>query len=109
MLGLGHRALVGGSEELSDLMEAMALPPMGDVSVRGAQERWPEKALWTNFTRSMHIQSPEVIEAHTRQLLKEDGGQARIRHRRHRGCARRGPERSLAVISRVLEERGSWD
>ena len=56
-----------------DIIEAITPPPMGDVSIKEARNIWPDKALWINFTSSMHIESSEAIADHTRQLLVEAG------------------------------------
>ena len=64
-------ALVGQSS--FSIVEAMTPPPMGDVSVAEARQLWPGKALWLNFTSSVHVESDETIAAHTRQLIEEAG------------------------------------
>ena len=87
-----------------DILEAMTPLPMGDVSVREAREAWPDKALWINFTSSIHIESPEVIEAHTRQLLEEAGGKRGFAISVTEDAPVEALERSLALISRVLQE-----
>ena len=87
-----------------DIVEAMTPPPMGDVSVREARRRWPNKALWINFTSSMHIEPPAVIEAHTRELLAEAGGKRGFGISVTEDAPVEALEQSLAVISRVLRE-----
>jgi uroporphyrinogen-III decarboxylase len=87
-----------------DIVEAMTPPPMGDVSVREARRRWPRKALWINFTSSMHIEPPAAIEAHTRELLAEAGGKAGFGISVTEDAPVEALETSLAVISRVLQE-----
>jgi hypothetical protein len=87
-----------------DILEAMTPSPMGDVSVREARQSWPEKALWINFTSSMHIASNEAIEAHTRQLLQEAGSKRGFAISVTEDAPVEALERSLAVISRVLQE-----
>jgi len=54
------------AEAQFDIVEAMTPPPMGDFSIREARQIWPKKALWINFTSSMHIESASAIETHTR-------------------------------------------
>ena len=56
-----------------DIVEAFTPVPTGDVTVAEAREAWPDKALWLNFTSSIHIEPTEVIQAHTRQLIEEAG------------------------------------
>ena len=87
-----------------DIVEAMTPPPMGDVSVREARRRWPNKALWINFTSSMHIEPPAVIEAHTRELLAEAGGKRGFGISVTEDAPVEALEQSLGVISRVLRE-----
>jgi len=87
-----------------DIVEAMTPSPMGDVSVKEARKAWPDKALWINFTSSMHIEPPEVIEEHTRQLLEEAGTKRGFAISITEDAPVEALERSLAVISRVLQE-----
>jgi len=87
-----------------DILEAMTPSPMGDVSVREAREWWPDKALWINFTSSVHIEVPERIEAHTRQLLEEAGSKRGFVISVTEDAPVEALERSLAVIARVLQE-----
>ena len=87
-----------------DVIEALTPPPMGDLSVAEARAAWPGKALWLNFTSSFHIASPEVIEAHTRQLLEEAGSKRGFAIGVTEDAPFEALERSLAVIARVLRE-----
>lgn len=87
-----------------DIVEAMTPSPMGDVSVREAREAWPDKALWINFTSSMHIEPAEVIEKHTRQLLEEAKTKRGFAISVTEDAPVEALEKSLAVISRVLQE-----
>lgn len=87
-----------------DIVEAMTPPPMGDVSVKEARESWPGKALWINFTSSMHIEPPEVIEAHTRALVEEAGSKRGFGISVTEDAPVEALERSLAVIARILAE-----
>ena len=86
------------------IVEGFTPPPVGDVSVREARESWPEKALWINFTSSIHVDTPERIEAHTRQLLQEAGGKRGFAVGVTEDVPLEAMERSLDVISRVLRE-----
>lgn len=89
------------------IIEAMTPPPMGDFSVREARTAWPKKALWLNFTSSMHIEPPDVIAEHTRSLLAEAGTTRGFAI----GVTEDAPvpalEASLGVIARVLKEHGA--
>lgn len=53
------------------LMEAFTPPPDGNLSVREARARWPEKALWLNFPSSVHLSPPEEIMRVTEGLVEE--------------------------------------
>lgn len=56
-----------------DIVEALTPSPVGDVSVAEARRLWPDKALWLNYTSSMHLQPDDVIVEHTRQLIEQAG------------------------------------
>jgi hypothetical protein len=92
------------AEATFDIVEAITPPPMGDVSIREARECWPGKALWINFTSSMHIESPEVIEAHTRELIAEAGTKRGFGISITEDAPVEALEKSLAVIARVLQD-----
>jgi hypothetical protein len=98
-------AEIGAAE--CHIIEAMTPPPMGDFSVREARTAWPKKALWLNFTSSMHIEPPDVIAEHTRSLLAEAGTTRGFAI----GVTEDAPvpalEASLGVIARVLKEHGA--
>ena len=87
-----------------EIVEALTPPPMGDVSVKEARELWPDKALWINFTSSVHIESPESIEAHTRELLQQAGTKKGFAIGITEDAPVKALEQSLAVISRVINE-----
>ncbi len=87
-----------------DIVEALTPPPMGDVSLGEARASWPDKALWINFTSPMHLEPPEVIEAHTRSLVAEAGGKRGFAISVTEDAPVAALERSLAVIARVLQD-----
>lgn len=87
-----------------DFVEALTPPPMGDLSIADARKAWPGKSLWLNFTSSMHIESPQTIETHTRQLLEEAGTKRGFAMGVTEDAPIEALERSLAVIARVLNE-----
>ena len=89
-----------------DIIEAITPPPMGDLSIREAREAWPGKALWINFTSSMHIESPEVIEAHTKELLEQAGSKKGFAISVTEDAPVRALEQSLGVIAAVLRDHG---
>jgi hypothetical protein len=87
-----------------DIVEAMTPPPMGDVSIREARACWPRKALWINFTSSMHIESADAIEAHTRHLVEDAGTKKGFAVSITEDAPVEALEKSLATIARVLED-----
>ena len=87
-----------------DIVEAITPPPMGDVSLREARACWPAKALWINFTSPMHLEPPEVIEAHTRALVAEAGTKRGFGISVTEDAPVAALEKSLAVIARVLQD-----
>lgn len=99
------RSLQGEIAEAEfDIVEALTPEPMGDVSVKEARRAWPEKSLWINFTSCVHVEPPETIEAHTRELLEQAGGKRGFVVGVTEDAPVEALERSLAVISRVLGE-----
>jgi hypothetical protein len=87
-----------------DIVEAITPPPMGDVSLREARACWPDKALWINFTSPMHLEPPDVIEAHTRSLVAEAGTKRGFGISITEDAPVVDLEKSLAVIARVLQD-----
>ncbi len=99
------RSLASDIAETSlDVVEALTPPPMGDFSIREAREAWPGKALWINFTSSMHIEPPAAIAEHTRQLLAEAGGKRGFAISITEDAPVESLETSLGVIAHVLKE-----
>jgi hypothetical protein len=41
------------------------------MTVADARVMWPGKTLFINFPSGLHLESPEVIAAQTRQMLKD--------------------------------------
>jgi len=87
-----------------DIIEALTPPPMGDLCIEKARIAWPEKALWINFTSSMHIASPESIETHTQQLVHEAGNTKGFAIGVTEDAPAKALERSLEIISKVITE-----
>ncbi len=54
-----------------DWIEAFSPAPDTDMSMAEARQLWPGKVLFINFPSAVHLESTEVIEATTRQLLAE--------------------------------------
>jgi hypothetical protein len=89
-----------------DIVEAMTPPPLGDFAVQEARRCWPTKALWLNFTSSMHLEPPGIIAAHTRELLAEAGTTRGFGISVTEDAPVEALERSLATIAGVLREYG---
>ncbi|MCL4464796.1 MAG: hypothetical protein M1401_01980 [Chloroflexi bacterium] len=92
------------AESQFDIVEAITPPPMGDVSMAEARQAWPDKALWINFTSSMHIEPPEVVAEHTRELLSQAGSKRGFAISVTEDAPVEALERSLGVIAGVLAE-----
>ena len=54
-----------------DYVEAFTPPPDCDLSVREALDLWPGKFLWINFPSSVHLRSPDEVEAITGDLISQ--------------------------------------
>jgi hypothetical protein len=89
-----------------DIVEAFTPAPVGDVTVAEARRAWPDKALWLNFTSSMHLQPEEAIAAHTRQLIEEAGSKRGFAIGITEDIPAQHCARSLRVIARTIREMG---
>ena len=87
-----------------DIVEAFTPAPVGDVTVAEARQAWPDKALWLNFTSSMHLQPEEAIAAHTRQLIEEAGSKRGFALGVTEDIPAQHCARSLRVIARTIRE-----
>ena len=92
------------AESRLDVVEALTPSPMGDFSVADARAAWPGKALWINFTSSMHVASDDRIEAHLRDLVEQAGTKRGFAVGVTEDAPIEDLERSLAVMSRVLND-----
>jgi hypothetical protein len=90
-----------------DIVEAMTPPPMGDFSIAEARQRWPKKALWLNFTSSVHVETAEAIAAHTRELLAQAGTVRNFGISVTEDAPVAALEQSLGVIAQVLADYGA--
>jgi len=99
------RGLVGQIASADcDIVEALTPPPMGNVSIREARAAWGGKALWINFTSSVHLEPAAVVEAHTRQFLSEIGSKSGFAISVTEDAPAEALERSLGVIAGVLRD-----
>jgi hypothetical protein len=101
------RALIGAIADAPfDIVEALTPPPTGDVSVRAAREAWPDKALWLNYTSSMHLEPDAAIAAHTRHLIEEAGSKRGFAIGITEDVPAQHCVRSLRAIARAIQEVG---
>jgi hypothetical protein len=56
-----------------DVMEALAVIPDGDITVRDARALWPGRALSLNFPSGLQMAGAEAIREATRQFIREAG------------------------------------
>jgi hypothetical protein len=89
-----------------DVVEAFTPAPMGDLSVAEARAAWPAKALWLNFTSSMHVEPADRIAAHTRQLIEEAGTRRGFAIGVTENIPAEHLARSLSVIARTIRDVG---
>ena len=89
-----------------DIVEALTPAPVGDVTVAEARAAWPDKALWLNFTSSMHLQPEETIAAHTHQLIEEAGSKRGFAIGVTEDIPAEHCARSLRAIARTIQEMG---
>ncbi len=94
------------AEASFDIVEALTPSPVGDVSVAEARAAWPAKALWLNYTSSMHLASSEAIEAHTRQLIEEAGAKRGFAIGITEDVPLEHVARSLGAIARAVRQAG---
>jgi uroporphyrinogen-III decarboxylase len=89
-----------------DIVEAFTPAPMGDVTVAEARQAWPDKALWLNFTSSVHLQPEEAIAAHTRQLIEEAGSKRGFAIGVTEDIPAQHCAHSLRAIARAIQDVG---
>jgi hypothetical protein len=89
-----------------DCIEAFTPPPVGDLSVKEALRLWKDKALWINYTSSIHIERPEIIRKHTRALLDEAAPGERFIISITENVPDDFWQKSFSIISEVLKESG---
>ena len=87
-----------------DIVEAFTPAPVGDVTVAEARAAWPDKALWLNFTSSMHLQPEQAIAAHTRRLIEEAGTKRGFAIGITEDIPAQHCARSLRVIAGTIQE-----
>lgn len=90
--------------QYDSIVEAFTPAPVGDLTVAKARAAWPDKALWLNFTSSMHLQPEETIAAHTRQLIEEAGSKRGFAIGITEDIPAQHCARSLRVIARTIQD-----
>ena len=68
----GHLKLLADDLAASalDIIEAFCPFPDGDMTMAEARQCWPDKIIWINFPSPLHLEPPEKIKAHVRDILK---------------------------------------
>ena len=82
---------------------------MGDLSIAEAKEAWPNKVIWVNFPGNYFLETAEVIETYTLDLLRNGapGGRLMI------GCTEDFPvgefQKTFSAIGRTMALYGSYE
>jgi uroporphyrinogen-III decarboxylase len=87
-----------------DIVEAFTPAPTGDLTVEEARRAWPDKALWLNFTSSMHVQPDTAIAAHTQALIEQAGSTRGFAIGITEDIPAQHAVRSLRTIARTIHE-----
>jgi hypothetical protein len=61
-----------------DIIEALHVPPMGDLSLGQALALWPEKVVWTGFPGSVYALGPQETKAQAISMLRDAGTGERL-------------------------------
>jgi len=61
-----------------DIVEALHPPPMGDLPVGEALDRWPEKAVWVGFPDSTYNAGPQETKRYAIEFLRGLGTGERV-------------------------------
>lgn len=91
------------------VIEAFTPPPMGDLSIAEAKEAWPNKVIWVNFPGNYFLETAQVIETYTLDLLRNGapGGRLMI------GCTEDFPvgefQKTFSAIGRAMALYGSYE
>ena len=102
------RSLAGVLDEMPKgmIIEAFTPPPTGDLSLAEARSAWPGRPIWINFPSSVHLSSPNEVEATTLDILRQAApGDGFLFGITENMPATRWQE-SMAVIGRVLDRFG---
>jgi len=96
------KALTGLIAETSiDVVEALHVPQMGDLSLGEALAAWPDKVIWTGFPGSVYALGPEATKQQALAMLRDMGTGERV-------CFEMSTENlvsneNLAMLTSVLE------
>ncbi len=61
-----------------DIIEALHVPPMGDLSLGEALAAWPDKVIWTGFPGSVYALGPEATTQQALEMLRDIGTGERV-------------------------------
>lgn len=61
-----------------DVVEALHVPPMGDLPLGEALDLWPDKVIWTGFPGSVYALGPEETREQALAMLRDIGTGERV-------------------------------
>jgi len=61
-----------------DVIEALHVPPMGDLTIGEALKLWPDKVIWTGFPGSTYALGPEETKRQALEMLRDMGTGERV-------------------------------
>ena len=61
-----------------DIIEALHVPPMGDLSLGEALTMWPDKVIWTGFPGSVYAMGPQETKLQALNMLRDAGTGERL-------------------------------
>jgi hypothetical protein len=61
-----------------DVIEALHVPQMGDLSLGEALAAWPDKVIWTGFPGSVYALGPEATKRQALAMLRDMGTGERV-------------------------------
>ena len=61
-----------------DVIEALHVPPMGDLTIGEALALWPDKVIWTGFPGSVYTLGPDETKKQALSMLRDIGKGERV-------------------------------
>ena len=59
------------AETRIDAIESFTPPPVGDLTIKEAKEKWKDKVIWSNFPEPVCLQGQREVKKTTQKMLKE--------------------------------------